>query len=228
MRKLRRIDRTGLALGLTVGIAYGLLGAAWPLALGAGFLVFALKLALESPWRGYRPQMPAPEAGSPEALWLERAGLALQSIRALRRSARSEGIAERCAAIALQAEASVATLRRLTYQASVVSGLGRSREMTWAPGLGPDSIAARRAATDRLENTRLELHARIEGSVLGLEGLVARLAEIVALSESGADVASVDELAFELDTLRSALVETEELGRSSVRALIAPMERGGQ
>lgn len=182
------------------------LGAAWLLAIGAGLLVYALKVTLDLPWRGYRRRMPAPEAGSPEALWLERAGLALQSIKALGRSARSEGIAQRCAAIALQAEASVATLRRLTYQASVVAGL---------------------PATSRLEATRLELNSRIEGSVLGLEGLVARLAEIVALSESGADVASVDELAFELDTLRTALVETEELGRSSVRSL-APIERGGQ
>jgi hypothetical protein len=227
MRTPFRIDRAGLALGIAVAAAYVFLGAAWILALGAGVLVYALKVTLDFPWRGYRRRMPAPEAGTPEALWLERAGLALHSIKALGRSARSEGVAQRCAAIALQAEASVATLRRLTYQAGVVAGLGRSRE-TWAPGLGADSLAARRAAAERLEATRLELHARIEGSVLGLEGLVARLAEIVALSESGADVASVDELAFELDTLRTALVETEELGRRSVHALIAPMERGGQ
>ena len=206
MRSPLRIDRAAFALGIAVATAYVFLGAAWLLAVGAGVLVYALKVTLDFPWRGYRRRMPAPKPGSPEAIWLERAGLALQSIKALRRSARSEGVAQRCAAIALQAEASVATLRRLTYQASVVAGL---------------------PATARLESTRLELHSRIEGSVLGLEGLVARLAEIVALSESGADVASVDELAFELDTLRTALVETEELGRRSVHALIAPGERGG-
>ena len=133
------------------------------------------------------------------------------SIKDLRRSARSESIAQRCAGIAIQAEASVATLRRLAYQASVVSGLTRSG-----------------ARTDRLETTRLELQARIEGSVLGLEGLVARLAEIVALSEASPDVASVDDLAFELDNLRAAMVETEEIGRSSVHSLAAPIERGGQ
>jgi len=149
--------------------------------------------------------------GSPEAMWLDRAGRALMSIRDLRRSARSESIAQRCAAIAVQAEASVATLKRLAYQASVVSALARSG-----------------ARTDRLESTRLELQTRIEGSVLGLEGLVARLAEIVALSEASPDVASVDDLAFELDTLRAAMVETEELGRTSFHALTAPIERGGQ
>jgi len=211
MRTPLRIDSSGLVLGLAVAVAYMFLGAAWPLALGAGLLVYLLKLTLDLPWRPYRRRLPAPEFGSPEAIWLERAGRALMSIKELRRSARTESIAQRCGAIAVQAEASVATLRRLAYQASVVSGLARSG-----------------ARTDRLENTRLELQARIEGSVLGLEGLVARLAEIVALSEAGADVASVDDLAFELDTLRAALVETEELGRTSVHSLTAPIERGGQ
>jgi len=210
MRTPLRIDTSGLVLGIAVAAAYFVLGAAWPLALGTGLLVYLLKLTLDLPWRTYRRALPAPEFGSPEALWLERAGRALMSIKELRRSARSESIAQRCTAIAAQAEVSVATLRRLAHQSSVVSGLARSG-----------------ARTDRLENTRLELQARIEGSVLGLEGLVARLAEIVALSEAGPDVASVDDLAIELDTLRAAMVETEELGRS-IHSLAAPIERGGQ
>lgn len=211
MRTSLRIDRAGLALGIAVAAAYMFLGAAWILALGAGLLVYALKVTLDLPWRAYRSPIPAPEIGSPEAMWLDRAGRALMSITDLRRSARSESIGQRCAAIAIQAEASVATLRRLAYQASVVSGLARSG-----------------ARTDRLENTRLELQGRIEGSVLGLEGLVARLAEIVALSEASPDVASIDDLAFELETLRSAMVETEELGRTPVHSLTGSIERGGQ
>ncbi|MEO8631859.1 MAG: hypothetical protein ABI466_00765 [Chloroflexota bacterium] len=217
-----RIDRAGLALGVAVAVAYLSLGAAWPLALGAGSLVYLLKLALSVPWRPHRQRVPAPAAGSPEALWLERAGMALASIRALRRSARSEGLAQRCATIAVQAEASVATLRQLTYQASVVSGLARSRRITDA-GTAYPTVPAREAA-DRLEATRRELHERIEGSVLGLEGLVARLAQIVALGESGADAATVDGLAFELDTLRAALAETEELGGRSVHAFTTTSE----
>ena len=211
MRTPLHFDISGLVLAGVVAAAYFFLGAAWPLALGAGSLVFLLKVTLDRPWRAYRRPVPAPEIGSPEAMWLDRAGRALMSIKELRRSARSESIAQRCAAIAVQAEASVATLRRLAYQASVVSGLARSG-----------------ARTDRLENTRLELQSRIEGSVLGLEGLVARLAEIVALSEASPDVASVDDLAFELDTLRAAMVETEELGRTSVHSLTGSIERGGQ
>jgi hypothetical protein len=211
MRTPLRIDRAGLAMGIAVAAAYMFLGAAWILALGAGLLVYALKVTLDLPWRSYRSPVPPPEIGSPEAMWLDRAGRALMSIKDLRRSARSESIGQRCAAIAIQAEASVATLRRLAYQASVVSGLTRSG-----------------ARTDRLENTRLELQGRIERSVLGLEGLVARLAEIVALSEASPDAASVDDLAFELETLRAAMVETDELGRTSVQSLAGSIERGGQ
>jgi hypothetical protein len=211
MRTPLRIDRAGLAMGIAVAAAYMFLGAAWILALGAGLLVYALKVTLDLPWRSYRSPGPPPEIGSPEAMWLDRAGRALMSIKDLRRSARSESIGQRCAAIAIQAEASVATLRRLAYQASVVSGLTRSG-----------------ARTDRLENTRLELQGRIERSVLGLEGLVARLAEIVALSEASPDAASVDDLAFELETLRAAMVETDELGRTSVQSLTGSIERGGQ
>jgi hypothetical protein len=226
MRAPLRLDRAGLVLGFTAAAAYLFLGAAWPLALGVGLLVYGLKAALDLPWRPYRKRVPAPDAGSPEALWLDRATRALRSIKELRRSARSDSIAERCAGIAVQAEASVATLRRLAYQASVVSALARPRMVTAERSLYSQS--PRNEATTRLESTRRELEARIEGSVLGLEGLVARLAEIVALSEAGADVATVDELAFELDTLRTALVETEELGRISVRALTATNEKGGQ
>lgn len=223
-----RLDRTGLVLGLAVAAAYLALGAAWPLTLGAGLLVYALRVALDRPWRRPGRRTPPPDIGSPEALWLDRAGRALRSIRELRASAQSEGIAQRCAAIELHAEASVATIRRLAYQASVVSGLARSRGASWAPGVAGNPLTTRHQPEDRLENTRIELYGRIEGSVLRLEGTVAKLAEIVALTDSSTDAASLDDLAFELDTLRAALVETEELGRSPVHSLAEPIERGGQ
>ena len=52
----------------------------------------------------------------------------------------------------------------------------------------------------------------------GFERDRARVAEIVALSELGSGVAApqVDELAAQLDTLRAALVETEDLGRHAL------------
>jgi hypothetical protein len=220
MRAPVRIDRLGLALAVAVAAAYAFLGAAWPLALGVGALVYTLKLTLDLPWRSYHRRLPPPAPGSLEEGWLARAANAVRSIKELRRSARSPSIAQRCDGIAMQAEASILTLRRLAYQSGLVSALVPPSETRHLH-------AARPEAAVRLESTRRELHARIEDSVLGLEGLVARLAQIVALSEAGADAASMDELTFELDTLRVALEETEALGRRSVHSLAAPDERGG-
>ena len=50
MRMPIRIDGSGLVLGLAVAAAYFFLGAAWPLALGTGLLVYLLKLTLDLPW----------------------------------------------------------------------------------------------------------------------------------------------------------------------------------
>jgi hypothetical protein len=69
------------------------------------------------------------------------------------------------------------------------------------------------------------LLARLESGTLGIEGLVARLAEVVALSETtgvGADLSQVDELAQELEGLRAGLVETEGVTRRAMEGL-APL-----
>jgi hypothetical protein len=214
-----RIDRTGLSLAILVAIAYFALGSPWPLAFLAALLVYSLKAVLDLPVWHRRRNAPGPTPGSPEALWLERAERAIASIRQLRRSARSDDVARRCAGIAAQGELTLGALRRLTYQAGVVAALTRSREIDGTV----TSLGARQQTAQRLETTRRELQARIENSVLGLEGVVARLAEIVALSD-GAGGAPVEELVFELDTLRTVLVETEELGRHSFHALTEPID----
>ena len=69
-----------------------------------------------------------------------------------------------------------------------------------------------------MEETQNELMGRIEAAALGLEGLVARVADIVARSKLGSGIAAprVDELAAELDTLRAALIETEDFGRHAL------------
>ncbi|OLC57536.1 MAG: hypothetical protein AUH85_03075 [Chloroflexi bacterium 13_1_40CM_4_68_4] len=246
MNGLPRPDRIGLGFAFLVAAAYFLLGAPWLLAIGAGVLVYGLKAAVDHPvWRWQRTPPPLP--GSAEAHWLARAELALSSIERLRRSARSEVIATRCDGIAMQAELSVGALRRLTYQAGVVSGISRSSEIAelrvaedstrrqLGSAAGPlrdelertaASLSARRDAAERLDATRRALHERIESSALGLEGVVARLAEIVAISDESSRGTPVNELVSELETLRTALAETEELGRRSVRALSAPIDEG--
>jgi hypothetical protein len=251
MNGMIRIDRQALAIALVVGIAYLGLGAVWPLAIGAGALVYALKAALDlRVWhRTRRPSAPAPLPGTPEALWVARGERALMSIQQLRRSARSEAIAQRCASIATHADASLMALRQLAHQGSVVSAVGRPGEIDelrsaeqnlrtqLSRTTGPlrtelertlASIAARRQAAERLDAARRELHRRMEGAALGLEEVVARLAEIVALSDAGGRSAPIEDLVSELDALGTALAETEELAlpRDPI-AITGPENEGG-
>ncbi len=60
--------------------------------------------------------------------------------------------------------------------------------------------------------------------VLGLEGLVARVAEVIALGQSGVGLSEdrIGELEAELEALRGGLLETEALGRNAMAALAPP------
>jgi hypothetical protein len=231
-------DRATLALAIAVGAAYLFLGATFPLALLTAAAVCAVRGLLEAAL-SYR-RTPRPLRGTPEALWVIRAEAAVAAIRRLRATAGSGAIAYRCTVIAKQAAEAVLILRRLAYQSGLVSRLAGStdlaelrrseaslRHQLTVGGEGSAreqneyalrSLTARLEAGERLEATQRELVGRIEAAALGLEGLVARVAEIVALSEFGSGVAApqVDELAAELDSLRAALVETEDLGRNAL------------
>ena len=70
------------------------------------------------------------------------------------------------------------------------------------------------------------LPAGVQAVALGLEGLGARLAEVLALGSTAGDVdpsaAQIDELTLELEGLRAGLVETEALSRKALEA--APPE----
>lgn len=231
-----RVDRRGLVFGAAVAVAYLLLGSPIPLALGAFGLIYALNAAMTHPAIGDPGgTVPAIEAGTPEAAWVDRARRAALSIDRLRRSARSPAIAERCTAIATQARLSVSSLQRLAYQADVVSSVSGDTNVaelrateervhaqlaatTGATRLELDRtialLVARRESAERLLATRQELDARIEAGALGLEGAVARIAEIVAIADDASSRTSIDELTNELDSLREALVETQDIGGS--------------
>ena len=66
------------------------------------------------------------------------------------------------------------------------------------------------------------LLARMESGTLGLERLVAQLAEILALSETATSpvegAAQLEELADELEGIRAGLAETEQLSRRTLGA----------
>ena len=187
-------------------------------------------------------------SGSPEERWTRRAEQAVRSFRRLGASVRSGPVAERAQTIGTQAEGMLEAVRRLAGQASAVRealrriDVGRlMREedrLTYLLDQAENedlrgeierslaSVHAQHSVYARLDDAAMRLQARIEGVVIGLEGLVARLVEILALVEAQSPVEGaqqVDALSDELEGLRAGLVETENLSR---RVLSAFEDRG--
>ncbi|PZS27481.1 MAG: hypothetical protein DLM59_16405, partial [Pseudonocardiales bacterium] len=83
-----------------------------------------------------------------------------------------------------------------------------------------DAIEQQLEVASRLDEARNILLAKMQSTVIGLEGLVARLAEVLALSATagGIDTAhgQISDLNGELDGLRSGLAETEEISRKAL------------
>jgi hypothetical protein len=181
---------------------------------------------------------------SPEQEWLRRGDSAVASFRELALSLPAGLASSRSVSIATQADETLAGMRRLAGQASVttkaalrlhVPTLQAERERL-AFQLGnagdPDiaeeierslgSIDEQIDIAQRLERSRATLMVRLESSALGLEGLVAQLAEILALSEGAASpvegAKQLEALADDLEGLRAGLAETERLSRRALSA----------
>jgi hypothetical protein len=73
---------------------------------------------------------------------------------------------------------------------------------------------------DRLAQAGRALLARLESGAIGVEALVARLAEVLALTETRGEerLETIDELADQLEGLRTGLAETEEASRKALSA----------
>jgi hypothetical protein len=223
----------GLLLSGGTAVAGLILGLPLPVALLAGISVLAVKL-------GAVPVMDRLASrgnlGPTELDWMERADRAVAAFRQLARTSRSEPIGQRCMVIGEQAHATLQLLRRIAGQSSTVGrmlhGIDGTRlneeESRLSKELrGAESPAARReieislnligdqvAARRRLEQGKAALIARLQSGVLALEGLVTRLAEVVALGQTagGMDGAGdrVAELADELEGLRAGLSELDQ------------------
>jgi hypothetical protein len=79
-----------------------------------------------------------------------------------------------------------------------------------------DSVGEQLAVAARLAEARDALLARTQATTLTLEGLVARTAELLAMSVSGGVDVSADrlaELAGDLDGLRAGLAEADAVSR---------------
>jgi hypothetical protein len=220
---------TGPLVALVVGIVVA--------ALAYGLVAGARALAVRN-----RPTpaelLPRPAKGSPADVWL---GRAEKAVRTLTGQVRSAGtVRESLTGIAAGAGATLDELRRVAAQVAAVDDAAGAIDVARLQAERtrlvqtvydtPERSAARaghtRAAAavaeqlatyQRLRSARDELVARLESTALGLEGLVARAADIVALAAAAgaADTttARVGELTEQLDGLRGGLAEADALSR---------------
>jgi hypothetical protein len=183
-------------------------------------------------------RLPAPRRGSPADQWLTRAQDAVRSLAELVDSPASAASRAQLAPVRAEAAEMVDTMRRFAGQVTTVEDalvrvpvprleaererLGQAVRAAGSEPLraerqrGLDSVEAQLAVAARLTDARDTLLARMQATALGLEGLVARTAEVLAIVASvGMDTSSdrIDELTADLDGLRAGLAEAEEVSR---------------
>jgi len=220
-----------------VAAAAGLiLGLPLPAAILVGLSVLVVRLTA-SIAMAQLASGPRPALGPAEVSWMQRADRAVAAFRQLARSSRSEPIGQRCMVIGEQAHAPLQLLRRVAGQSSTVGRMLEgidgirlkeeesrlSKELAGAESdaarheieISLNLIAEQLGARRRLEQGKAALVARLQSGVLALEGLVTRLAEVVALGQTagGIDGAGdrVAELADELEGLRAGLSELDQV-----------------
>ena len=198
------------------------------------------------------PELPRPPKGTAAGWWFDRALAAVGSLRSLASSAPPGPLAESVRGAAGTAESTLHDLARVGAQVAAVEAAERrvdlagldeeARRLEHRARSAPTPELAdelRRAATAvrdrlavaaRLDQARETLLARMEATALGLEGLVARLAEVLAMTSTtgttSTTAAELDGLATELEGLRAGLAETEALSRRAL-AEAPPAPPGG-
>ena len=198
---------------------------------------------------GRSPRLPAPPpplpttSDTPEADWLARAEEAVSSFDRLAHSIPNQILSERSRSMGGQAAETLDGLRRLAGQASTtrrVAGeldrgqladelarltkhrdVERDQEIRTELSRSIGSVQEQVDIARRLEHSLAQILARVQSGTLGLERLVAQLAEILALSDGGTGdqgVTQLEQLADELEGLRAGLAETEQLSRRALSA----------
>jgi hypothetical protein len=239
-------DPWGPLVGAVAGGLAWAVGAAVPVAGAVGLAVYGVKIALAAA-SGAEPDPPGvrrPHPDSSAGLWLRRGEAAVRALQDMaRETSGSPGPTDEAAReAATEAESIVASMRRLGGH---VVTIGEALTRTDSPHLddeaerlrtlaerapgdvsaqrSADAVADRVAVRDRLRLALTELEGRLQSSALGLEGLVARVAEVRAAAASVGDVdlsaESLHELTTEVEGLRQGLAAAE---RVATRALAGP------
>lgn len=184
------------------------------------------------------PQLPP--LGSPARGWVERTERAVRLLDELVGSAGAGATAERLSTVRDGARATARAMRMLGGQVTAFDQAlaridvdrlisERTRLRTQLAGAQSDELRTeRQQAADslgqqleihhRLASTRDKLLARMQATALGLEGLGARSAELVALSASTGSTDTTEdqliaELTADLDAMRAGLAEVDSLSR---------------
>lgn len=227
-----------LVAGVIGGLSWAV-GTPILLAVGVGAAVYGVKTAvgaLLGPGSGATrsPAPPAPALGTSARHWLDRAEAAVAELDDMARGAEVTATDVATAHAAEEADGVLLTMRRLGgHVVAVATALARAD----APGLEeeaarlraladqqPDdasaaqsaqAVADRIAVRDRLRKAQGALDGRLQSSALGLEGLVARVAEVRA---TAASVGEVDPSAHDLATLTTE-VEGLRVGLADVEQI---------
>lgn len=236
-------DPWGLvAAGFVGGLA--VVGLSVPLAAGVGIgaAVYGVKvlagtaMGTSAPKKA-RPALPQP--GTRSRFWIERAEIAVRSLWRMVPTDPTTPTDVAARHTASEAEAVLDSMRRLGGQAvAITTALShadaphlereafRLREMAET---NPDdqvavqsarAVAERLAVRDRLRRAEAEVEGRLQSSALGLEGLVAKVAEVraaaAAVGQIDPSVDDLDALHQEVEGLRLGLVDVERVAERAL------------
>jgi hypothetical protein len=228
----------GLVIGVPVGLAIA--GTVYGVRVGLGALTD------RQPKRPARPgasNLPVPPRGSPADGWLRRAEAAVETLRHQTESPSDAVLRGQIGEVDDQAAGALDDLVRFAGQVTLIEQTASridQRRLQHEYGviqqglhglpagmLRDERERALRAVGDQLDvarrlgEAREMLLARMQSAVLGLEGLVARMAELLALhatTEGGTTLTAtrVAELTGDLEGMRAGLAEAERLSRSAL------------
>jgi hypothetical protein len=222
-------------IGLPVGLAIA--GAVYGVKVGIGVLTDRRGAPTPRP-----PDLPEPRRGGPAHTWLRRAQAAVSTLHAQTESPADPTLREQIGDVDDQAAAALADLARFAGQVTLIERTtaqidvarlrreyGAIRDALQGLPHGPLREERNRAlhavedqleVAKRLDQARETLLAKMQSAVLGLEGLVARMAELLALhaTTEGASLTAtrVAELSNDLEGMRAGLAEADEISRRAL------------
>jgi hypothetical protein len=246
------LDPLGLMFAGIAGGVVAATGAAALVAAGVGAGVYVTKvvagLLTDRPARVPETRVLPVTGGSAEEAWLRRDEAAERSFGEVSESISAGPISELVRSFGRQSNAALGAIRRVAGQTSAVTAVlaridvrrciterDQLRAALNQPADGrvhrerERAVAALQSQIDtygRLSDARAALIARLEAGTIGLEGLVARLAEVVALDATSSvavdGAAQIESLAYELEGLRRGLVEAETVTEQALGELDVP------